>query len=170
MQENHKNGQDGSDIVGTSELFTITRAALKRHIISSEDYNWLKQRPANQQGGHLSTILSGPESSEKIFEEFQVTYKMFVANWSECSTHENISRVVVFIQVILPQKSKCPQIVRKDVHFRNWYATCKIGILLSALFFLEFKKTLPFTLNTEVIVFHFYWKKGGFIRLLMLST
>jgi len=47
MQKNHRNGQDDSDIVETIELFTITRAALNRHIISSEDYNWLMQGPAN---------------------------------------------------------------------------------------------------------------------------
>jgi len=57
MQENLKDGQDDSDIVETSEPFTITRAALNRQIISSEDYNWLKQRPAKQLGVHLSAIL-----------------------------------------------------------------------------------------------------------------
>jgi len=49
--------QDDSDIVETSEPFTITRAALNRHIISSAGYNWLKQGPANQPGDHLSTSL-----------------------------------------------------------------------------------------------------------------
>ena len=72
MQEDHKNGQDDSDIDVTSEPFAIMRAALNRHIISSADYNRLKQGPANQPGGHLSAILSGPESSEKFFEELQV--------------------------------------------------------------------------------------------------
>jgi len=32
-------------VVDTSEPLTITRAALNRHIISSADYNWLKQGP-----------------------------------------------------------------------------------------------------------------------------
>jgi len=72
MQENHRNEQDNSDIVETSENFAITRSALNRHIISSEDCNWHKYRPANQLGVHLLAILSGPESREKIFEEFQV--------------------------------------------------------------------------------------------------
>jgi len=35
MQENHRKGQDDSDIAETSEPFTITRAALKKHIIIS---------------------------------------------------------------------------------------------------------------------------------------
>jgi len=48
MQENHRNGQDDSDIKETSELFTVTRAALNRHIISSANCSWLKQGPANQ--------------------------------------------------------------------------------------------------------------------------
>jgi len=61
MQENNRNGLDSSDIVKTSEPFTISRAALNIHIISSVDYNWLKQRPTNQTGGHLSASLSGPE-------------------------------------------------------------------------------------------------------------
>jgi len=39
MQENYRNGQDDSDIAVTCEPFTITRAALNRHIISSADYN-----------------------------------------------------------------------------------------------------------------------------------
>jgi len=38
MQDNHTNGQDDSDIVETSEPFTIRRAALNRHIISSAEY------------------------------------------------------------------------------------------------------------------------------------
>jgi len=73
MQENHRYGQDDSDIVETSELFTITQAALNRHIISSADYNWLKQWPANQPGDHLSASLSGPEGCENFFQEFQVS-------------------------------------------------------------------------------------------------
>jgi len=32
MQENHKNGQDDSDIVETSKHFTITPGALNRHM------------------------------------------------------------------------------------------------------------------------------------------
>jgi len=71
MQENHRNGQDDDDIVETSEPFTITRAALNRQIISSRDYNWLKQGPANQPGSHLSDSLGGPEGSENFFETFQ---------------------------------------------------------------------------------------------------
>jgi len=39
MQENHRNGEDESDIVKTSEPFTTTRAALNKHIISSTDHN-----------------------------------------------------------------------------------------------------------------------------------
>jgi len=50
MQGNRRNGQDDCDIAETSEPFTITRAALNRHIISSADYNWLKKGPANQPG------------------------------------------------------------------------------------------------------------------------
>ena len=73
MQGSHRNGQDNSDTAETSEPFTITRTALNRHIISSADYDWLKQRPANQPGGHRSAIRSGPKSSEKIFEELQVS-------------------------------------------------------------------------------------------------
>jgi len=49
------------------------RAALNRHKVLSADYNWLKQGPANQPGGHLSASLSCPEDSEKFFEEFQVS-------------------------------------------------------------------------------------------------
>jgi len=36
MQENHRNGQDDSDIAGTSEPFTITRAAMNRHYFVSD--------------------------------------------------------------------------------------------------------------------------------------
>jgi len=72
MQEHNKNEQDDSDIAETCEPFTITRAALNRHIISAADYNWLKQGPANQLEGHLSASRSGSERSEKFFEEFQV--------------------------------------------------------------------------------------------------
>jgi len=72
MQKNHKNGQDDSDIVEISAPFTIARAVLNRHIITSEDYIWLKQGTANQPGCHLSSCLSGPEDSEKFFEEFEV--------------------------------------------------------------------------------------------------
>jgi len=60
-------------IVETSEPFTITRAALSRHIISSAERNWVKQGTANQPGGLLSASLSGPEDSKKFFEEFQVS-------------------------------------------------------------------------------------------------
>jgi len=35
MQENHRNGQEKNDNAETSEPFTITRATLNRHIISS---------------------------------------------------------------------------------------------------------------------------------------
>jgi len=56
-------------------------------------YKWLKQGLANQPGGHLSASLSEPDGSEKQFEEF-------AANRSEFSTHEIISCVMVFIQVI----------------------------------------------------------------------
>jgi len=68
MQENHRNGQDGSDIAETSEPFTITRAAMNRRIISSAVYNWLKQGKANHPGSNLSASLSGPECSEKFFQ------------------------------------------------------------------------------------------------------
>jgi len=61
MQENHRNGQDDSEYAETMEPFKITRAALNRHIISSADYNWLKQGTANQpQPGYLSASLSIP--------------------------------------------------------------------------------------------------------------
>jgi len=30
----------------------------------------------------------------------------------------------------LEKQILCQQIARKNVHFRNWYATCKIGISL----------------------------------------
>jgi len=75
MQENHRNRQDDSDIIETSEPFTIMRAPLKlnRQIISSVDYDCLLQGPANQPVSHLSASLSGPESSEKFFEEFHVS-------------------------------------------------------------------------------------------------
>jgi len=73
MHENHRNGQDDSDIVENSEPFTITRAALNRHIISSADYNWLKLRPTNQPGGHISASLTGAEGSENFFEKFRVS-------------------------------------------------------------------------------------------------
>jgi len=36
MQENHRNGQDDSDMVETSKTFTITRVALNRHYFVSE--------------------------------------------------------------------------------------------------------------------------------------
>jgi len=65
MQENHRNGQDDSDIVETRETFIFMRAALNRHSFVS--------RPANQLGGHLSANHSGPDCSEKIFEDFQVS-------------------------------------------------------------------------------------------------
>jgi len=64
MQEIHRNGQDDSDIAETSEPFTIARAAINRHIISSEHYN---QWPANQPGGHHLASFSGPQGSEKTF-------------------------------------------------------------------------------------------------------
>jgi len=48
MQENHRNGRDGSDIVETSEPFTITRAALNRHILSSAHYNGFKRQRINR--------------------------------------------------------------------------------------------------------------------------
>jgi len=41
MQKKHTNGQDDNDIAENSKPFTITRAALNRHIISSADYSWL---------------------------------------------------------------------------------------------------------------------------------
>jgi len=71
--QNHRNGQDDSDIAVTSEPFTTTQAAVNTHIASSTDYTWLKQGPANQPGGHLSASLIGPEGSEKLFEEFHVS-------------------------------------------------------------------------------------------------
>jgi len=37
MQENHRNGQGDSDTAETREPFTITRAALHRHMISPEN-------------------------------------------------------------------------------------------------------------------------------------
>ena len=73
MQENHGNGQDDSDIAETSEPFTVTRAAWNRQIISSADYIWPKQVPANKPGGHFSANLSGPECNAKSFQEFQVS-------------------------------------------------------------------------------------------------
>jgi len=62
----------------TVTLWTLANLSQSRelhyffHIISSEDYDWLKQRPANQLCVHLSAILSGQENREKFFEEFQV--------------------------------------------------------------------------------------------------
>jgi len=73
MQENHRSGQDDSGVVEISEPFTITRAALNRHNVSPAVYNLLKQGPANELGVHLSGSLSGPESSENVFEKFQVS-------------------------------------------------------------------------------------------------
>jgi len=72
MQEKHRNALDDSDIAETSEPFTNTRAALNRHIISSVDYNWLKQGPANQSESHRSASFSGPEGNHTFFEGFQV--------------------------------------------------------------------------------------------------
>jgi len=46
---------------------------MNRHIISSGEYNQLKQGTANQLEGHLSAGLSGPKGREKFFEEFQVS-------------------------------------------------------------------------------------------------
>jgi len=57
--------------VETSKPFTVTRAASHRHIISSADYQWLKQGPAVQPGGHLSTSLTCPEGSEKFLKSFR---------------------------------------------------------------------------------------------------
>ena len=68
MQEYHRNGQDDSDIAGTSEPFTITRFAMNRRIISSAVYS---KGPANQTGDHLAASLSGPEGSEKFFQELR---------------------------------------------------------------------------------------------------
>jgi len=68
MQDNHRNGQDDRDIAETSEPFTITRFAMNRHIISSAVYS---KEPANQPGCHLAASLSGPEGSEKFFQEFR---------------------------------------------------------------------------------------------------
>jgi len=34
---------------------------------------WLKQGAANQPGSNLSASLSGPECSDKFFQEFQVS-------------------------------------------------------------------------------------------------
>jgi len=42
-------------------------------IISSADYNWLRQGPKDQPGGNLSASLFGPEGSEKFFQGFQVS-------------------------------------------------------------------------------------------------
>jgi len=67
MQEDRRNVRDDSEIIQTSEPFTIMRTALDRQIISSANYNWLKLGPANQPGGHLSASLSGPECNEKFF-------------------------------------------------------------------------------------------------------
>jgi len=102
MQENHRNGQDDSDITETSEPFTATWAALNRHIILSADNDWLKHGTANQPGSNLSASRSGSEGTEKVFEEVQVSYKMFVANKRKCSTQEIICCVMVFIQAIRP--------------------------------------------------------------------
>jgi len=85
MQENHRNGQDDSDIVETSEPFTIKQAALSRHIISSASYNWLKQGPANQPGDQISTSLSGAECSKKILTSFRWAKKCCL------QTEENVA-------------------------------------------------------------------------------
>jgi len=55
---------------------------------------------------------------------------MFAANGRQGSTQEIISCVIVFTPAMLPWKSKYHQNLRKDVHFRNWYTTCKLGVLL----------------------------------------
>jgi len=58
MQKNRRNGQDDSNIAENSEPFTIARAALNRQIISSENYNWLKQGPAYQPRAWASAEIS----------------------------------------------------------------------------------------------------------------
>jgi len=60
----------------------------------SADYNWLTQGSGNPPGGHLSASLGGLECSEKVLQEFQMSLKMFVANWRKCSTQEIISCVI----------------------------------------------------------------------------
>jgi len=82
MQEYHRNGQDDSDIAGTSEPFTITRFAMNRRIISSAVYS---KGPANQTGDHLAASLSGPEGSEKFFQELRWARKCFL------QTEENVA-------------------------------------------------------------------------------
>jgi len=62
-----------TSVVETNAPFTIMPAALNRHIVSSAGYNWLKQGPVNQPGGHRSVSLSVPECNEKFFQEFQVS-------------------------------------------------------------------------------------------------
>jgi len=79
MQENQRNGQDDSDIVETSEPFTVTPAALNRGIISSAGYHWRKQGPVNQSKGHLSASRSGPECIvRKFFKSFRWARKCFL--------------------------------------------------------------------------------------------
>jgi len=45
--------------------------------------------------------------------------KLLVVLWCSYSHYYPVEKQILY-----------HQIVRKDVHFRNWYATCKIGILL----------------------------------------
>jgi len=51
MQENHRNGQDASDIVETSKPFTTTWATLNRHIVLSA----AQARPVTPPGGNFNT-------------------------------------------------------------------------------------------------------------------
>ena len=46
MQENHRNGQDDSDIAVIANV-SQPRELRWTDIISSADYNWLKKGPAN---------------------------------------------------------------------------------------------------------------------------
>jgi len=83
MQENHRNGQDDSEIAETSEPFTITRAAMNRHIISSAVYN----NGASESTGRSSLAsLSCPVGSEKFFQEFRSAAKCLL------QTKENVAR------------------------------------------------------------------------------
>jgi len=137
MQENHRNGQDDSDIVATIELFTITRAALTDALFR------LRAITGSRKGQRINRkVISQPVVLvQKIVRNFwrvscelenaccKLKWMYHARNYYLCyGVHVHAGTNTIGKQILYHQ------IVRKDVHFRNWY-TCKIGILLSAVIF-----------------------------------
>jgi len=161
MQENHRNAQDDSYIVETCEPFTITRAALNRHIISSTECNRLKQEPANQLGDISQPVLL----VQKVVRNFLKSFRW--ARKSLFQTEENVARKKLLVVLWCSYR----QYYRRKANTvpSNFTERCSLQKLiynvwnwnLSALFFLEFKKTPPFTLSTADIVF-FLFQVGWF--------